>query len=185
MSQVNIFSIAIGAIVTIASGILLFLLNQYLLFKTRIIFPPSYNQDRISLHFRKEKDDAMRYAGGLTTIIKVSGWKPARGVELFIDGDFDQFKISPAVPFILNSERNSVSIGVLNVGVYDVGVMNRDAGSQNFISIKGIESTDAVCIQRSLRRRSFEFDPAWANLMFATMMIVSLGLVAVTALFGR
>ena len=172
--EINILSSLLGAAIAVTVAVVVFFLNQYVLFKTRIMVPRTFDQDRYAFNFLTPEHKEHVGGGGVMTLIKVTGFKPARGVEIFFEGDFNYAEFTPSIPFQIDIEKRSIKIGVLNRGIYNIIVENRNAGDKMFLSLKGVESADAISVERSTRPRQFVFNPLIVPVAFFVFSVAVL-----------
>lgn len=171
MIGLDSISLLIGALISIAVGVLIFFLTRIFFFKTKIYWPESFNQDNRSYFF--SLNDKIYWTSSLKTFFKVEGWEPARDVKITFEGAPEDITITPNIPFMFNNERKQLEFDAINSGVYEVAIIKKLNNEMNQILIKGISSSNATCSTKSLVKSRFKniWDVLMFPICFSTLLI--------------
>jgi hypothetical protein len=149
-------SLLAGASITLIVTVLGFFFTQILLFQTKVIFPKRFNQT----NYRYERlfEDYKGISSSiLVTYIKIEGYKPAKDIKIYFDGDLYQLSFYPNLPFELDYKKKLAKINVIQKGIYKIEAVNlQNDKYAREIRIVSVESSNAKIVERDLIVPKFE-----------------------------
>jgi hypothetical protein len=173
VNDINIYSLLLGAFITLCVGLISFALSKFILFKTKLLWGEDYHSSE-AIRLDSKTNVTNNIAGMRIYYLQVRGWEPARGVNIFLAGQFDRFEIvkrnkfsTSKVSHIFEKENNIIKVGRLEQkSLYQVKVILESGKSYSSIAIKSIEAENAIVEDQPLN------PPRFSNYLLDAMRAV-------------